>query len=86
MINKAKSLVMDYIDATFPNLSYTLFTVWQSKVLQNFKCLISSTIGLYFELTYDGDKECWYLDAYKKIDNVEVYDGVCEQRDQEPDM
>ena len=24
---------------------------------------------MYYELTYDGDKSRWYLDAYKKFDN-----------------
>jgi hypothetical protein len=24
---------------------------------------------MYYELTYNGDKEEWYLDAYKKFEN-----------------
>jgi hypothetical protein len=45
--------------------------VWKAKVLQNWKYLISSTLydGMYYELTYDGDKRRWYLDAYKKFEN-----------------
>lgn len=38
----------------------------------NWKYLLSSTLpdGMYYELTYNGDKKQWYLDAYKKFDNV----------------
>lgn len=25
--------------------------------------------GMYYELTYNGDKKEWYLDAYKKFEN-----------------
>ena len=25
--------------------------------------------GMYYELTYNGDKHEWYLDAYKKFEN-----------------
>ena len=33
--------------------------------------MISSTLpdGMYYELTFDGDKKKWYLDAYKKFEN-----------------
>ena len=42
------------------------------KVLQNWKFLISTSIpdGMYYEVTYNGDKKEWYLDAYKKFENV----------------
>ena len=26
--------------------------------------------GMYYELTYNGDKTEWYLDVYKKMENV----------------
>lgn len=43
----------------------------KAKALQNWKYLISSTLydGMYYELTYNGDKKEWYLDAYKKFEN-----------------
>ena len=25
--------------------------------------------GMYYEVTYNGDKDEWYLDAYKKFEN-----------------
>lgn len=48
--------------------------VWKCKTLQNWKYLISSTLldGMYYELTYNGDKNEWYLDAYKKFENVVI--------------
>ena len=48
-----------------------VFIVWFSKTLQNFKALVSTTVsdGMYYELTYNGDKKELYLDAYKKWEN-----------------
>jgi len=48
-----------------------VFIVWQVKVLQNNKALASTTLfdGMYYELTYNGDKKELYLDAYKKWEN-----------------
>ena len=80
MIEKAKTIVKDYIyshtDHTNPNANPTIFVVWQVAVLQNFKCLIATTlpVGTYFELTYDGDEQCWYMDVYKKAENIEIPD------------
>lgn len=87
MIEKAKALVLEYIDKhtdrSNSNAKPAIFTVWESQVLQNFKCMIVTTlpVGMCFQLTYDGDMKCWYLDAYRKVDNqeiVEVSNGVCE--------
>ena len=48
-----------------------VFIVWICKTLQNNKALASTTLpdGMYYELTYNGDKKEWYLDAYKKFEN-----------------
>lgn len=48
-----------------------VFVVWSCKVLQNNKALLSTTLrdGMYYELTYNGDKKQLYLDAYKKFEN-----------------
>ena len=75
MIEKALAIVRDYV-SKYTELEPAVFVVWQAKVLQNFKCLISTTLprGMYFELTYDGEKGCWYLDAYQKVDNREIAD------------
>ena len=48
-----------------------VFVVWSCKILQNNKALLSTTLpdGMYYELTDNGDKDEFYLDAYKKWDN-----------------
>lgn len=48
-----------------------VFIVWSCKTLQNNKALLSTTIsdGMYYELTYNGDKNELYFDAYKKREN-----------------
>ena len=49
-----------------------VFTVWYCKTLQNHKALLSTTVsdGMYYEITYNGDKKQLYLDAYKKWQNI----------------
>lgn len=75
MEQKAMGLVRDYIqehiDKTDKTPVFDVFTVWKCKTLQNWKFLISSTLpdGMYYELTYNGDKHEWYMDAYKKFEN-----------------
>lgn len=48
-----------------------VFIVWMCKILQNSKAMVSTTLpdGMYYELTYNGDKKELYLDAYKKFQN-----------------
>ena len=48
-----------------------VFIVWMCKTLQNNKALASTTLmdGMYYELTWNGDKGELYLDAYKKFEN-----------------
>ena len=75
-IEKCKELVRDYTDKrtgdgdTAPDID--VFVVWQSKVLQNNKALLSTTLfdGMYYEVTFNGDKSEIYFDAYKKFENI----------------
>lgn len=48
-----------------------IFIVWSCKTLQNNKALLSTTVsdGMYYELTYNGDKNELYFDTYKKWEN-----------------
>ena len=75
MDNKALAIVKEYIvnhlDKTDTIPDFDVYIVWKAKALQNWKYLISSTLldGMYYELTFNGDKSEWYLDAYKKFDN-----------------
>lgn len=78
MDKKALQIVEDYIvrhlDKSDPIPEFEIYFVWKAKVLQNWKYLIASTLpdGMYYELTYNGDKEEWYLDAYKKFENYVI--------------
>ena len=49
-----------------------VYVVWMVKALQNNKALLSTTIpdGMYYEFTWNGDKQEGYLDAYEKKENV----------------
>lgn len=51
--------------------SYDVYVVWVCKTLQNNKALLSTTLpdGIYFEVTYNGDKKELYFDAYQKLEN-----------------
>ena len=64
--------IREHLDKSDPEAHFDVFTVWKAKILQNWKYLISSTLpdGMYYELTYNGDKTEWYLDVYKKMENV----------------
>lgn len=57
-----------------------VYVVWFAKTLQNWKALLSTTLpdGMYYEVTFNGDKNEIYLDAYKKFDNVK-YDFLNEE-------
>ena len=71
----AKSIVEQYIRKRNTEhdkkIKIDVYIVWKCKTLQNWKYLISTDIsdGMYYELTYNGDKQEWYLDAYKKMEN-----------------
>ena len=51
-----------------------VFIVWMCKVLQNSKAMASTTLfdGMYYELTFNGNKQELYVDAYKKWQNFTV--------------
>jgi len=78
MDEKALQIVRDYIeehlDKSDQKPEFEVYTVWKCKALQNWKYLLSSSLpdGMYYELTYNGDKKEWYLDAYKKFENVVI--------------
>ena len=71
-IDIVNSYILSHLDKSDPVPEFTVFTVWKAKILQNWKYLLSSTLydGMYYELTYNGDAAEWYLDAYKKFENV----------------
>lgn len=72
-----RQMVADYtnehLDVTDNTIigSDDVYIVWQCKTLQNSKALASTTLsdGMYYEITYNGNKREFYLDAYKKFEN-----------------
>ncbi len=75
-IKIVQDYVIDHLDKS-DNIPYykdnlIVYIVWQCKILQNWKFLISTSLpdGMYYEVTYNGDKKEWYLDAYKKFENI----------------
>lgn len=80
MMNLCKKVVVDYFNSRVDktdNMQLTednVYIVWFSKTLQNFKALVSTTVsdGMYHEITYNGDKNELYLDAYKKWENKKI--------------
>lgn len=83
--DKARRLVYEYIKArlekTDTHVTFgqdEVYVVWWSKVLQNWKALISTTLpdGMYYEVTYNGDQFETYIDAYKKFDNTCIKDEL----------
>ncbi|MDU1981898.1 MAG: DUF6275 family protein [Enterococcus casseliflavus] len=76
-IDICKEAVIAYANDNFEKTDQSqitqedVFVVWSCKTLQNNKALLSTTVsdGMYYELTYNGDKSEVYLDAYKKWEN-----------------
>jgi hypothetical protein len=80
---KAKRIVTEYIDrihAEWPGdhemETFEVYVVWFAKTLQNWKALVSTDLsdGMYYEVTYNGDKCETYLDQYEKRNNVVIPD------------
>ena len=61
-----------HLDKTVGDVEFSVYLVWYCKTLQNFKALLSTSLcdGMYYEVTFNGDREEVYLDAYKKFENV----------------
>lgn len=79
-INLCKEKVRDYTNAHLDKTDGeqitvdNVFVVWSCKTLQNSKALLSTTVhdGMYYEMTYNGDKNEVYMDAYKKWENIRI--------------
>lgn len=76
----AKSALLEYYNTCMNDQKdeitlNDIFVVWFSKVLRNWKAMISTTRqdDLYYELTFDGEKNQLYIDVYLKKKNVVWY-------------
>lgn len=80
--DKAKQLVTQYIlkhlDKSDTPVDFDVYIVWSCYILGNYKMLLSSTLydGMYYEVTYNTNKHEYYLDAYKKFENVCISDDI----------
>ena len=76
-----RKYVEEHLDKTDPEAHFDTYIVWKAKILQNWKYLISTSLldGMYYELTYNGDKREWYLDAYKKFENRVIAQGLARE-------
>lgn len=82
-IEKCKQIIVDYFNNNSDKTDNAyigtddVYVVWYSKTLQNHKALLSTIIsdGMYYEITYNGDKDEIYVDAYKKWKNYCVKGG-----------
>lgn len=73
--------IIDHLDKSDPEVpNFEVFIVWKCKALQNWKWLLASTLpdGMYYELTFNGDKGEYYLDAYRKVENKVIREGTLE--------
>ena len=70
--------VLEYVDAD----TIDIYVVWLSKTLQNNKALLSTDKGdgRYYEITYNGDKDEFYFDMYKKEMNRAISVKETEER------
>ena len=73
-VNRVVDYTNDHLDKS-DNKEITpndVFVVWNCKTLQNNKALLSTTLfdGMYYEITFNGDKKELYFDAYKKWENI----------------
>jgi hypothetical protein len=69
--------VKDVLEKTDTHVTFSLdevYPVWFNFTLGNWKALLSTTLPdqMYYEVTYNGDKDEFYLDAYKKWNNVKI--------------
>lgn len=79
-IDNCRCIVADYanahLDVTDNDVLHKedVYVVWSTKVLQNNKALLSTPLpdGMYYEVTYNGDKDEIYFDAYKKFENKTI--------------
>ena len=80
-LKKAKRLAAEDYNRSVHERKYYItseqvYIVWFAKVLQNWKALVSTDAhpGLYWEITYNGEKKETYVDLYSKTSNRVVPD------------
>lgn len=80
---KARDLVIGYLENQGKKpLKSEIRIVWFCKVLQNWKAIVADLRkgGMLFEVTYNGNKQESYIDAYLHGENVCVTDFELEAK------
>lgn len=79
-ISRVKEMVEAYANKNAEDKSTSIsksdiYVVWQCKILKNNKALLATNLPdkMYYEVTYDGTRNSFYLDAYKKVSNHEYH-------------
>ena len=83
--SRATSIVRNWYNTHVTMAPTEIYVVWMVKVLRNNKAMIASnhSDGRYFEVTWDGERECFYLDVYSKVENQALNiegESACLQR------
>ena len=89
---RAKFLVTKYYNSRLEhkdsaNKTITIcdvFVVWFCKTIQNFKMLLGTNEPndkMYYEVTYNGDKNELYLDVYKQVEHKVYHQNDFDQDD-----
>lgn len=75
-VGKAKALVRDYTNENLVEKNAVIgtedvFVVWDCYILGNIKALLATSLrdGMFYEVTYNKQKDEIYLDAYRKTEN-----------------
>lgn len=79
LVKKAKQSVIDsdYVKGFTGELTADdVYIVWFAKTLDNWKALLSTDVfnSVYWEVTYNGNKQETYVDTYSKISNQAIAD------------
>ena len=71
MTDIVRQYAKGHLDFSDKEEKFNVYVVWQCYILGNIKALLTTTLpdGMYYEVTYNGEKDEFYLDAYKKFDN-----------------
>lgn len=74
-IENVRKYTEEHLDKSDESISFEVYVVWQTKVLEHNKALLSTSLpdGMYYEITYNGYKNEMYFDAYKKFENKKLF-------------
>ena len=72
VIEMVREYATKHLDKSDGEVAFDVFVVWQCYILGNAKWILSTTLpdGMYYEVTFNKAKNEFYLDAYKKFENV----------------